>query len=81
MKRLIACSAIAMTALFGVAACGSGYEEPVPNETQSDDSVGAGQGDVARIIEVNGVQCVVVNGTRSTAVSCNWEAYNSKPTS
>lgn len=38
--------------------------------------VNAGNDDIAKIINVEGVQCVVVTGYRSSAVSCNWEAYN-----
>jgi hypothetical protein len=61
---MIAGSAIAMAALFGVAACG--VNTPRPNQTGKQ--------------TVDGVECIVYNTGNAGGISCNWEAYNSKQT-
>ena len=68
MKKVLATLG---TCAMALALVGCGYSAN-PDEGEVD----AGGEDIAKIIYVEGVQCVVVTGYRSSAVSCNWEAYN-----
>lgn len=64
MKKIVACI-VALGAVLAMGGCVSADE--------SKGEVDAGYDDIARIIVVDGVRCVVVTGYRSTAVSCDWD--------
>lgn len=63
---LIACGVIGVSLLSG---CG---DNGLADNSNPPDIVNVGNDDTARIVEIEGVRCVVVNGYRSTAVSCDW---------
>lgn len=68
MKKILATLGACAMAL-ALVGCGSGSDP-------DDGGVNVGSDDVARVVIVEGVQCIAVTGYRSTAISCNWEAYN-----
>lgn len=60
--------ALGVVGLFVFAACG----DPTGPGSVSSGEVSA------NLIEVSGVQCVIMDGYRSGGISCNWEAYNAR---
>lgn len=63
---------LAIAGVLALSGCSSSPDSPdVPSVDlpNSDDGI---------LTDIGGVQCVVVSGHRSSAVSCNWDAYNAE---
>ena len=68
---------VALVALCGIflAGCAADGQVNPTSELPDGQDVGGGEG---RLVDIDGVQCVVIDGPGSVAVSCNWDAYNRK---
>ena len=69
MKKTLATILRAPGLVVSLSACG-------PEGSEENPSVDVGDNKEARMVTIDGVQCVVSTGNRTTAISCNWEAYN-----
>lgn len=64
MKRLVPALVLALS----LAGCGAGVASP----DKSKGDVGVPNGDVVRIIHIDGVRCAVITGRRSSGIDCDW---------